>query len=121
MTTHPEQDRPGHDIQPEAQQPGQPAEPAHPHSFGDVADGGTFDVENRLEQVLQDTETSIVELRRELAEMKQQRRQHEEVDRLEEHLSAAVVRWSEVKDFLGIVVSELRSKKEGISEGEGNR
>ncbi|PXA77368.1 hypothetical protein QDX25_10040 [Auritidibacter ignavus] len=66
------------------------------------------DIETRLERVLADTETSMAELREELTRIQTERRQHQEVDRLEEHLANATVRWSKIKEFLQLMVAELR-------------
>lgn len=74
------------------------------------------DVETRLERVLRDAEASILELRAELTRIQSERRQHEEVEKLEEHLAKATVRWSEVKEFLHIMMTELRGVDERGAE-----
>ncbi|AXR74582.1 MULTISPECIES: hypothetical protein [Auritidibacter] len=75
-----------------------------------------YDIETRLERVLADTETSMAQLREELHRIQTERRQHQEVDRLEEHLAHATVRWSKIKEFLQLMVAELRGARQDNAE-----
>ncbi|GAB3191064.1 hypothetical protein GCM10027061_17810 [Nesterenkonia suensis] len=52
----------------------------------------------------------MLELRRELAEQRQRRLQHEQIERLEEHLANSRVRWEEVRDFFQEVLHEIRGQ-----------
>lgn len=65
-------------------------------------------VERQLEQVLHDAEAALAELRMILAEQRLRHRQHEEIERLPEHLANTTVRWSHVKVFFDELIAELR-------------
>lgn len=81
-----------------------------------MSENQEYDVESRLERVLREAEASILELRAELTRIQSERRQHEEIEKLEEHLANATVRWSEVKEFLHIMITELRGADERSRE-----
>ncbi|WP_166845962.1 hypothetical protein [Isoptericola sp. BMS4] len=70
-------------------------------------------VERELERIVAEAETRLAEVRRELAERRRRSAehaaQHAEIDRLEEHLANATVRWGEVRDFFDDVITHLRA------------
>ncbi|MFD1716203.1 hypothetical protein [Georgenia deserti] len=68
-------------------------------------------IEEELEEILREAESSISALRKELAEQRLRARQHAEIDRLEEHLASTRVRWSEVRAFFDEVIDELRRRR----------
>ncbi|NDL58250.1 hypothetical protein [Phytoactinopolyspora mesophila] len=63
--------------------------------------------DNELEQIIAETESYLTELRAEL-ERRQQAVQTAEIENLEEHLANARVKWDELKDFLEVVLQELK-------------
>ncbi|WP_418277702.1 hypothetical protein ACNHYB_06980 [Isoptericola jiangsuensis] len=65
-------------------------------------------VERELERIVAEAEVKLAEVRRELAERRMHEAQHAEIDRLEEHLANATVRWSEVRAFFDEVLDQLR-------------
>ncbi|WP_407318774.1 hypothetical protein UQW22_00060 [Isoptericola halotolerans] len=65
-------------------------------------------VERELERIVSEAEAKLAEVRRELAERRRQDAQHAEIDRLEEHLANATVRWEEVRSFFDDVLAQLR-------------
>lgn len=69
------------------------------------------ELEAELEKILREAESTVVELRRELAEQRQRRLQHEEIERFEEHLANSRVRWEEVRDFFQEVLHEIRGQE----------
>lgn len=69
------------------------------------------DLEHQLEAILREAESTAAELRRELADQRERRRQHEEIERLEEHLANSRVRWEEVRDFFQEVLHEVRGEE----------
>lgn len=66
-------------------------------------------VERELERIVAEAEERLAEVRRELAERRREAAQHAEIDRLEEHLANATVRWGEVRDFFDDVITHLRA------------
>lgn len=72
-------------------------------------------VERELERIVAEAEAKLAEVRRELAERRLQDVQHAEIDRLEEHLANATVRWEEVRSFFDDVIAQLRRR-----EGRGD-
>ncbi|GAA1824964.1 hypothetical protein [Nesterenkonia flava] len=76
------------------------------------------DVETQLARILLEAEESIAELRHELVKIQQERMQHEEVDKLEEHLAAATVRWSEIRVFFRLMLQELRGGRADAGQEE---
>ncbi len=69
-------------------------------------------VAEELERVLRETEASITELREELDRINEERLQHAQVDRLEEHMANSTVRWKVIKEFLRVMLGELRGGRE---------
>lgn len=69
------------------------------------------ELEAELEKILREAESTVVELRRELAEQRQRRLQHEEIERFEEHLANSRVRWEEVRDYFQEVLHEIRGQE----------
>jgi hypothetical protein len=76
-------------------------------------------VERELERIVAEAEAKLAEVRRELAERRRQEAQHAEIDRLEEHLANATVRWGEVRDFFDDVLDQLRHGSPGATPGDG--
>lgn len=74
------------------------------------------ELEAELEATLQQAEAAVAELRRELAEARAQRKQREEIARLEEHFTQTKVRWEEVRSFFDDVLRELREQKGSDSQ-----
>ncbi|MEG3615773.1 hypothetical protein [Isoptericola haloaureus] len=72
-------------------------------------------LEQELARVVAEAEARLAEVRRELAERRLQEAQHAEIDRLEEHLANATVRWREVGEFFEDALQQLRS---GRPDGE---
>ncbi len=66
------------------------------------------DLERDLRRVLADADAASAGLRAEIARQRLQQAQHAEIERLEEHLASAVVRWDEVRSFFDHVLHELR-------------
>lgn len=73
-------------------------------------DENVTELEAELEKILREAESTVAELRRELSEQRQRRLQHEEIERLEEHLANSRVRWEEVRDFFQEVLHEVRGQ-----------
>lgn len=73
-------------------------------------------VAEELERVLRETEASITELREELDRINVERLQHAEVDRLEEHMATSTVRWKVIKEFLRVMLGELRGGRKEQQE-----
>lgn len=71
-----------------------------------------LDVE--LEELLQEAEETVSELRRELTRRREADRekdtaaQHAEIARLTEHLESARVNWADVREFFNEMITELR-------------
>jgi hypothetical protein len=81
------------------------------HEGGYVSTGRPEDaaaVERELERIVAEAEAKLAEVRRELAARRLHAAQHAEIDRLEEHLANATVRWSEVRGFFDDVLDQLR-------------
>ncbi|GAA4912756.1 hypothetical protein M3B43_03895 [Nesterenkonia massiliensis] len=78
------------------------------------------ETEAQLEQVLRETEAAVADLRQELDRIQSERLQRAEVDRLEEHLATATVRWSVVKEFLKVMVQELRGAQNSSPGQQSN-
>lgn len=71
-------------------------------------------VERRLEDLLADAETTVSALRREFDELQRRRlsraeiaAQHDEIDRLREHLEEAQVHWGKVRGFFEEAARQL--------------
>ena len=84
-------------------------------------------VEARLEQILLEAEASLRSLREELEEQRRFAQQHQQIDRLPEHLAQTSHKWAGVKIFLDDLVSgthcrcssiRWRGSVEGRSAGE---
>lgn len=60
-----------------------------------------------LKRLLQETEDLAVELHAEL-QRRQEQEQHLQIDHLEDHLSDAVGKWSDLKRFFQLVLTELK-------------
>lgn len=60
-----------------------------------------------LEKLIDETEQSVSALREEI-ERRRKKRQHLEIDHLEDHLQNAKGKWSELKRFFEFVLSDLR-------------
>lgn len=60
-----------------------------------------------LEQMVSETREILDSVKGEL-EYRKQRQQHIEIDRLEDYLADARPKWGEVRNFLDIVLKELR-------------
>lgn len=76
--------------------------------------GKTESVEEQLERLLSEAESTVASLRRELAELQRRKLteaevagQHAEIDRLAEHLGAAQVHWNEVRAFFEAALQQL--------------
>lgn len=82
----------------------------HDHDQHPEDDENVTALEAELEKILREAESTVLELRRELAEQRQRRLQHEEIERLEEHLANSRVRWEEVRDFFQEVLHEIRGQ-----------
>lgn len=65
-------------------------------------------VEARLEQILLEAEASLRSLREELEEQRRFAQQHQQIDRLPEHLAQTSHKWAGVKIFLDDLVSDFR-------------
>ena len=65
-------------------------------------------VEARLEQILLEAEASLRSLREELEEQRRFAQQHQQIDRLAEHLAQTSHKWAGVKIFLDDLVSDFR-------------
>lgn len=67
-----------------------------------------------LEELLQEAEATVSELRRELDRRRQAARdnttaaQHAEIARLSAHLENARVNWADVKEFFNVMITELK-------------
>ncbi|GAA1824953.1 hypothetical protein [Nesterenkonia flava] len=72
------------------------------------------DMEIELEIILRDAEATVTEIRKELAEQRLRRRQHEQIDKLPEYLATTRGRWRDLKALFTEVLEELRS-------GDGER
>lgn len=94
----------------EAPEPGESAEGAGHYDMSSA-------LESELEAVLREAEATVVALRHELEEKRQQRRQHQEIERLEEHLANTRIRWEEIRVFFEEVMRELRGERPASSEG----
>jgi uncharacterized coiled-coil protein SlyX len=68
---------------------------------------GPAEPDTELKQIIAETESYLVELRKEL-DRRQQAAQAAEIENLEEHLANARVKWDELKDFLEVVLHELK-------------
>jgi hypothetical protein len=73
---------------------------------------GVPPVEEQLAELVREAEAKLDEVRRELAERREQDAQHAEIDRLAEHLAQTTVRWGEVRGFFDEVITELRAPGE---------
>lgn|GEM_PF-6339970 len=65
-------------------------------------------LERELERIVTAAQAELDQVRREIAEHRRQDAQHAEIDRLEEHLANATVRWSEVRAFFEDALVQLR-------------
>ncbi len=74
------------------------------------------ELEAELEATLKQAEAAVAELRQELDAARAQRRQREEIDRLEEHFAQTRLRWEEVRSFFDDVLRELREQKGSDSQ-----
>lgn len=83
---------------------------AEHHEHHPEDDENVTELEAELEKILREAESTVAELRRELAEQRRRRLQHEEIERLEEHLANTRVRWEEVRDFFQEVLHEVRGQ-----------
>lgn len=70
------------------------------------------ELEDELAAVLEQAESAVAELRRELAEARTLQEQHEEIERLEQHFAQTKVRWEEVRAFFDEALRELREHKD---------
>ncbi len=68
------------------------------------------DLERDLRRILADADAASAGLRAEIARQRLQQAQHAEIERLEEHLASAVLRWDEVRGFFEQLLSELRGE-----------
>lgn len=62
-----------------------------------------------LEQMIAETESYLVALRTEI-ERRQHAAQDAQIENLDAHMADARVKWDELKDFLEIVLDELRGR-----------
>ncbi|AXK45967.1 hypothetical protein [Brachybacterium saurashtrense] len=92
MTTVPDPDRPD------------PTEPDLP-------------VEQRLERLLLEAEESLRALHEELAAQRTHLRQHQEIERLPEHLARTSSKWAGIRVFLDELVADFRRLR-GAEPGE---
>ena len=65
---------------------------------------------DRLKTLIHETEERLQDLRAEL-DRREQARQHEAIDHLEDYIDAAEVRLRPLKDLIVMIVDELRAKK----------
>jgi uncharacterized coiled-coil protein SlyX len=75
--------------------------------IADMEGTGPAEPDTELKQIIAETESYLVELRKEL-DRRQQAAQAAEIENLEEHLANARVKWDELKDFLEVVLHELK-------------
>lgn len=75
-------------------------------------------VEDHLERLLAEAETTLTRLRRELEGVRirrlseeEQLAQHAEIEQLRAHLSSAEVQWSEVRGFFESALAELNTRR----------
>ena len=64
----------------------------------------------RLTALIDETEDRLHELKDELRS-REEARQHEAIDHLEDYLDAASLRLSPLKDLVSVIIEELRVKK----------
>lgn len=75
-------------------------------------------LDHELEELLQEAESMVAQLRTELNRRRSQQRemdlaeQHAEIARLSQHLADAQVRWADVRGFLQEMITELRKEKQ---------
>lgn len=85
--------------------------------------GNSESVEQQLERLLADAESTVASLRRELDGARNRREreamiraQHEEIDRLQDHLAEAQVHWGAVREFFEAALRELSLENHTRSE-----
>lgn len=79
------------------------------------------DLDRELEQLLTEAEETVVRLRRELQHRRAFAAQHAEIERLDEHMANARVRWGEVRAFFEDVLRQLLAREDqrgGTTGGE---
>jgi small-conductance mechanosensitive channel len=64
----------------------------------------------RLNTLIDETEDRLHELKAELRR-REEARQHQAIDNLEDYLEAASLRLSPLKDLISVIIDELRGKK----------
>ncbi|CAN3126780.1 hypothetical protein ACNUDN_02695 [Mycobacterium sp. smrl_JER01] len=77
------------------------------HHDSDHHDSDPDDLDRELQQMLREAEETVAQLKDALRARRNLSAQHAEIDRLEEHLANARVRWTEVRQFLNIVWREI--------------
>ncbi|WP_022873332.1 hypothetical protein [Nesterenkonia alba] len=70
------------------------------------------DMETELEIILRDAEATVHQIRKELAEQRLRRKQHEQIEKLPEYLASTRVRWRDLRVLFEEVLHELRSTRE---------